>query len=95
METNTDLSVPIQFEQLTREMEVKVYTGLSLPKIFQFLFDYLREGWKAPLVWPSRPQFRKTVPSCFIKLFPKVRCIIDCIQCFTETPIGLDLAATL
>lgn len=45
METNTDpsMSVPIQFEQLTREMKVKVYTGLSLPKIFQFLFDYLRE----------------------------------------------------
>lgn len=45
METNTDLSmsVPIQFEQLTREMEVKVYTGLSLPKTFQFLFNYLRE----------------------------------------------------
>ena len=45
MDTNTDpsMSVPIQFEQLTREMKVKVYTGLSLPKIFQFLFDYLRE----------------------------------------------------
>ena len=35
LETNTDfsVSVPMQFEQLTRELEVKVYTGLSSPKI--------------------------------------------------------------
>ncbi|CAH3185092.1 unnamed protein product, partial [Porites lobata] len=35
------VSVPMQFEQLTREMEVKVYTGLPSPKAFEFLFDYL------------------------------------------------------
>ena len=47
------------------------------------------------IVWPSRQQVRKTSPSCFVKLYPKVRCIIDCFECFTETPSGLDLAATL
>ena len=47
------------------------------------------------IVWPSRQQVRKTLPSCFVKLYPKVRCIIDCFECFTETPSGLDLAATL
>ena len=38
------------------------------------------------IIWPSRSQVRKTLP--------KVRCIIDCFECFTETPSGLDLAAT-
>ena len=47
------------------------------------------------IVWPSRQQVKKTLPSCFRKLYPKVRCIIDCFECFTETPSGLDLAATL
>ena len=47
------------------------------------------------IVWPSRQQVRKTLPSCFIKIYPKVRCIIDCFECSTETPSGLDLAATL
>ena len=38
---------------------------------------------------------KKTLPTCFKKLYPKVRCIIDCFECFTETPSGPDLAATL
>ena len=185
METDTDycVSVPMQFEQLTREMEVKVYTGLPSTETFRFLFDYLSEkarfmqywrggkqttkespqppspfelatgfvkGRPGPerklrleqeflltlmklrlalltidlgfrfhvsattvssifitwvklmskelsvlIVWPSRQQVKKTLPSCFRKLYPKVRCIIDCFECFTETPSGLDLAATL
>ena len=45
--------------------------------------------------WPSRSQIKKTLPSFFRKLYPKVRCIIDCFECFTETPSGLDLAATM
>ena len=185
METDTDycVSVPMQFEQLTREMEVKVYAGLPSTETFRFLFDYLSEkarfmqywrggkqttkespqppspfelatgfvkGRPGPerklrlereflltlmklrlalltidlgfrfhvsattvssifitwvklmskelsvlIVWPSRQQVKKTLPSCFRKLYPKVRCIIDCFECFTETPSGLDLAATL
>ena len=49
------------------------------------------------IVWPSRQQVKKTLPSCFRKLYPKykVKCIINCFECFTETPSGLDLAATL
>ena len=47
------------------------------------------------IVWPSRQQVNKTLPTCFKKLYPNVRCIIDCFECFTETPSGLDLAATL
>ena len=185
METEVDysVSVPMQFEQLTREMEVKVYTGLPSTETFKFLFDYLSDkarsmqywrggkqttketpqppspfelatgftkGRPGPerklrlqqeflltlmklrlallttdlgfrfhvsattvssvfitwvklmskelsvlIVWPSRQQVKKTLPLCFRKLYPKVRCIIDCFECFTETPSGLDLAATL
>ena len=47
------------------------------------------------IVWPSRQQVNNTLPTCFKKLYPNVRCIIDCFECFTETPSGLDLAATL
>ena len=39
------------------------------------------------IIWPRRSQVRKTLP--------KVRCIIDCFECFTETPSGLNLAATM
>ena len=185
MEIDMDfsVSVPLQFEQLTREMEVKVYTGLPSTETFKFLFGYLSEKaqsmqyWRggkqttkeAPkppspfelatgfskgrpgperklrleqeflltlmklrlalltidlgfrfhvsattvssvfitwiklmskelsvlIVWPSRQQIKKTLLSCFRRLYPKVRCIIDCFECFTETPSGLDLAATL
>ena len=48
MESSTDYSVSVlmQFEQLTRELEVKVYTGLPSTETFKFLFGYL--GKKAP-----------------------------------------------
>ncbi|CAH3022079.1 unnamed protein product [Porites evermanni] len=158
METDTDysVSVPMQFEQLTRELEVRVYTGLPSPETFQFLFDYVSEKARSMQYWrggkqptkeaPQPPSpfelatgfakgrpgperklrleqefsltlmklrlalltidlgFRfhasattakKTLLSCFRKLYPKVRCIIDCFECFTETTSGLDLAATL
>ena len=47
------------------------------------------------IIWPSRHQIKKTLPGCFRKIYPKVRCIIDCFECFTSTPSGLDLAATM
>ena len=39
MEVDKDysVSVPMQFEQLTRELEVKVYTGSPLTETFKFL----------------------------------------------------------
>ena len=46
-------------------------------------------------IWLIRSQIKKILPSCFRKLLPKVRCIIDCFECFTVTPSGLDLAATM
>ena len=47
------------------------------------------------IIWPSRHQIKKTLPGCFRKIYPKVRCIIDCFECFTAPPSGLDLAATM
>lgn len=47
------------------------------------------------IIWPTHGQIKKTLPNCFRKLYPKVRCIIDCFECFTETPSGLDIAATM
>ena len=43
MESGTDYSVSVlmQFEQLTRELEVKVYTGLPSTETFKFVFGYL------------------------------------------------------
>ena len=47
------------------------------------------------IIWPTRSQMKNHLPKCFQKLYPKVRCIIDCFECFTETPSGLDVAATM
>ena len=43
---------------------------------------------------PPDTQIKQHLPNCFKRLYPKVRCIIDCFECFTQTPSGLDLAAT-
>lgn len=47
------------------------------------------------IIWPSKQQVKSTLPACFKKLYPKVRCIIDCFECFTEIPSRLNLAAAL
>ena len=64
LETSTDfsVSVPMQFEQPTKELEVKVYTGLSSPKIFQFLFDYLSEKARSMQYWRGGKQTTKEAP---------------------------------
>ncbi|XP_068676803.1 uncharacterized protein [Montipora foliosa] len=61
MEADADysVSVPMQFEQLTREMEVKVYTGLPSPKAFEFLFDYLSPKARFRQYWRGGKQTRK------------------------------------
>ena len=64
METDTDysVSVPMQFEQLTRELEVRVYTGLPSPETFQFLFDYLSEKARSMQYWRGGKQTTKEAP---------------------------------
>ena len=69
LETSTDfsVSVPMQFEQLTKELEVKVCTGLSSPKIFQFLFDYPSEKARSMQYWRGGKQTTKrstSTPLC-------------------------------
>ena len=64
MEPDTDysVSVPMQFEQLTRELEVKVYTGLPSPETFQFLFHYLSEKARSVQYWRCGKQTTKEAP---------------------------------
>ena len=181
-ENDASVTVPLQFEQFTREFEVRFYTGLPLTESFKCLFDFLlakaqrMQYWRGAkqtqketsnattafqmfagtggrhgpprklqleqeflltliklilalltedlsfrfqiststtssifvtwvklmsielsvlIIWPSRNQIRKSLPNCFQKLYPKVRCIINCFERFTETPCGLDLAASM
>ena len=52
----------MQFEQLTRELEVRVYTGLPSPETFQFLFDYLSEKARSMQYWWGGKQRAKEAP---------------------------------
>ena len=47
------------------------------------------------IIWPTHTQIKQHLPNWFKRLYPKVRCITDCFECFTQTPSGLDLAATM
>ena len=64
METDTDYSVPLpmQFEQLTRELEVKVYTGLPSTETFHFLLGYLSENARSMQCWRGGKQTTKEAP---------------------------------
>ena len=49
-----------------------------------------------PLIaWPSRGKLRRELPDCFMRLYPKVRTIIDCSEIFFHTPSALDVQACL
>ena len=47
------------------------------------------------IMWPSKGQIWRQLPQCFRRVYPNVRCIIDCTEVFTETPSSLDVQATL
>ena len=52
----------MQFEQLTRELEVKVYTGLPSTETFQFLLGYLSEKARSMQYWRGGKQTTKETP---------------------------------
>jgi hypothetical protein len=37
------------------------------------------------IVWPAKHVIKENLPLCFKKLYPHVRCIIDCTEVFIET----------
>ena len=66
MEVDTDyswsVSVPMQFEQLTRELEVKVYKGLPSTETFKFLLNYLSVKARSMQYWRGWKQTTKETP---------------------------------
>ena len=42
-------------------------------------------------IWPSRDIIKQIMPESMREKFPSVRCIIDCLEIFTETPSSLPL----
>ena len=69
-----------------------VTTGL-ISSIFTTWIKLMKKelGWL--IIWPTRPDTRKSLPECFKKWFPKVRCIIDFTEFFIETLSSLDAQA--
>ena len=86
------LRLALLYEDLAFRFQVSLATVSS---IFITWIKLMSKELSVLIIWPSRSQTKKTLPGCFRKLFPKVRCIIDCFECFTETPSALDLAATM
>ena len=86
------LHLALLIDDLAYRFQVSSTTASS---IFITWIKLMSKELSVLIIWPSRSQIRKTLPSCFRKLYPKVRCIINCFECFTETPSGLDLAATM
>lgn len=47
------------------------------------------------IIWPSAGQVKLHLADSLKRLYPKVCCIIDCSEVFTETPSALDIQAAL
>ena len=90
------LKMKLRLALLTIDLGFRFHvSATTVSSIFITWIKLMSKELSVLIVWPSRQQLKKTLPSCFRKLYPKVRCIIDCFEWFTETPSGLDLAATL
>ena len=81
------LRLALLIDDLAYRCQVSSTTASS---IFITWITLMSKEFSVLISWPSR-----TLPSCFRKLYSKVQCTIDCSECFTETPSGLDLAATM
>ena len=64
---------------------------ITVSSIFITWVKLMLRELSALIVWPSRQQFKKTLPPCFIKLYPKVRYIIDCFNLSTSQKLHVDL----
>ena len=52
-------SIPFSFEQLTREFEVKLYTGIPSTEAFQSLFNHLCPKAQNMQYWRSSQQTQR------------------------------------
>ena len=55
-ENDPSVTVPMRFEQITRESDVKFFTGLPSTEAFRCLFDYLLPKAKAMQYWRGAKQ---------------------------------------
>ena len=64
VDTDHSVSVPMQFEQLTKELKDKVYTCTGLPsaETFMFLFNYLSGKARSMQYWRGGKQKTKITP---------------------------------
>ena len=70
-------------------------TSDTVSSIFITWITLMAKELGVSIIWPSRTQFRNTLPNWFTKLYPNVRVIIDYFEVFTETPSALYLAAAV
>jgi hypothetical protein len=61
-ETEVSLPVPLQFEQLTRESDVRFYTGLTSTESFKCVFEYLLPKTGNMQYWRGPKQTDKETP---------------------------------
>ena len=66
-----------------------------ITQIFATWVRFLAKELSWLIMWPSKGQVQLELPDCFRRMYPKVRCIIDCTEVFTETPSALDVQAAL
>ena len=62
-------------------------------QIFSTWVRFMSRELNWMIMWPSRGQIQLELPEAFRKIYPKVRCIIDCTEVFAETPSALDIQA--
>ena len=58
-ENDPSVTVPMRFEQITRESDVKFFTGLPSTEAFRCLFDYLLPKAKIMQYWRGAKQTKK------------------------------------
>ena len=79
---------------LTHDLALRF--GISDTLVSSIFFTWIRLmrlELSCLIIWPPKEIVRANLPDCFMKYYPKVRCIIDCSEVFIETPSSLELQA--
>ena len=81
----------LRLDLLTKDLAFRF--GVADSRVTQTLITWVKLMSKqlgCLIIWPSRGQIYRTLPSCFKRLYPDTRCIIDCTEVFIERPSSLD-----
>ena len=66
----------------------------TVSRMFHYWTKTMYHNLRPLVAWPDTETLRKNLPNAFKKHFTDVKCVIDCLEIFTERPVEFQARAS-